>query len=301
MSSFPNTIEITEVGPRDGFQNLSDLIPTDTKVSFIDRLSKTGLKRIEVTAFVNPEWIPQLSDADEVFQKIDRQPEIVYSALVPNERGWERAETAKVNEIGVLTAASETFCEKNINTSIEGSIMRFTSLIERAHDQSMNVRCYVSTVVACPYEGKTEPQVVRELVMRLQDCGVDDIDLGDTIGVATPIDIRRLYDSLEGVLEPTDSILHVHNTNGQALMCAKEAMHCGVFRFDASCGGLGGCPFAPDAAGNLATEDLVNFAHQNGIETGVDLQSLFKATAFVEPFVECAMTSEVYLTSKEAT
>ena len=300
MSDYPQNIMITEVGPRDGLQNQTKLIDTNVKVAFINELSQSGLKKIEASAFVNPTWVAQLADADEVFEKIDRHPDVKYSALVPNERGFERAVIANVNEIGVLTSASETFCEKNINTSIQGSLKRLIPLVEMAHSHDMNVRCYVSTVFACPYEGKTDFNAVVELTLQLIDCGIDDIDYGDTIGVAVPEDIRRLFDALDGLIEPSDAILHLHNTNSQALSCAKEAMMCGVFKFDASCGGLGGCPYAPGAAGNLSTEDLVHFATQHGIETNVVLQTLLKASALIEPVVDCPLTSEVYNNSKES-
>ena len=240
-------------------------------------LSKTGLQRIEVSSFVNPKWVPQLADASEVFSHIHREKNVKYTALIPNMQGWDRALEVGVDEIGLMTAASETFCERNINTSISGSIEQIQPLVEVAHANSVLARAYVSCVVACPYEGRIDPQHVRRVVEQLLDVGVDDISLGDTIGVAVPTDLDKIYDALSGVLSPEDSILHLHDTQETAIECALAAMELGVHRFDTSSGGLGGCPYAPGAAGNLATEDLVFLANQKGIHTGVDLDALIVA------------------------
>jgi hydroxymethylglutaryl-CoA lyase len=294
MTTFPNQIQITEVGPRDGLQNQPKHISTQKKIELIDALSKTGLKTIEVSAFVHPKWIPQLSDADEVFAGIQRVVGVKYTALVPNDRGWSRALTSGVDEIAVLAAASETFCQRNTNTSIDGAIQRIRPITEHAKACGIEVRGYISCVIACPYEGPTDAAKVRMLTEQMLDIGITTISLGETIGVAKPIDIRRLYDALDGVLSPEDSVLHLHDTHGNALACATEAMQCGVFQFDTSCGGLGGCPYAPGAAGNLATEDLVSYAHQQGIETGIDFQLLVEASSIIEQELDCTLNSDAY-------
>jgi hydroxymethylglutaryl-CoA lyase len=300
MSEWPNKIRITEVGPRDGLQNQSKPISTETKIALIDALSKTGLRCIEASAFVHPKWVPQLADADEVFAGINRKKEVLYTALVPNERGWNRALAAGADEIAVLSAASETFCRRNTNTSIDGAIERIRPIVEHAITCEVGVRGYISCVIACPYEGDTNLQTVRYITQQMLDMGITDIALGETIGVAVPLDIRRLFDALDGVLSPEDSILHLHDTRGTALACVSEAMRCGVRSFDASCGGLGGCPYAPGAAGNIATEDLVYFANKMGIETGVDLNALIAASSMIEKEIDCPLQSRTYRAFQDA-
>ena len=298
MSSYPSKISVTEVGPRDGLQNQSLQVSTVKKIEWVNALSLTGLQTIETSAFVSAKWVPQLSDAKEVFGGIRRQQGVRYTALVPNEIGFEQAKLVHPDGVAVITAASETFCEKNTNTSIEGSMNRIVPVIHSAKSSGIDVRCYISCVVACPYEGAVRIEQVRDIAKRLLDEGVDTIDLGETIGVAEPDDILRLYDGLSGVLEPEESVLHLHNTNGKALDCADAAMKCGVVRFDSSSGGLGGCPYAPGAAGNLATEDLVKFASDRGVETGIDLDALVKATSIIEQELQCTLPSATYQTRK---
>jgi hydroxymethylglutaryl-CoA lyase len=299
MNDWPTRIHITDVGPRDGLQNQSEPIETKTKIALIDALSQTGLERIEASAFVHPKWIPQLSDADEVFAGIQRNKDVKYTALVPNERGWIRALAAGVDEIAVITAASETFCQRNTNTTIKGTFKRIQPIVEHATACGIGVRGYISCVIECPYEGRTDLAVLRDIVSQMIDFGVQYIALGETIGVALQSDIHKLYEALDGVLSPEDSILHLHNTKGTALDCAAEAMRCGVIRFDAACGGLGGCPYAPGAAGNIATEDLVDFAHQKGIETGIDLGALIKASNIIECELHHPLQSAVYRASQD--
>jgi hydroxymethylglutaryl-CoA lyase len=300
MSEWPKTIQIIEVGPRDGLQNQSKLISTEVKIALIDALSKTGLTCIEASAFVHPTWVPQLADADDVFAGIHRNSNVLYTALVPNERGWNRALAAGADEIAVLTAASETFCQRNTNTSIEGAIDRIRPIVEHATTCDVGVRGYISCVIACPYEGETNLQTVRSITQQMLDMGITDIAFGETIGVAVPSDIRRLFDALDGVLSPEDSILHLHDTRGTALACVSEAMRCGVKSFDASCGGLGGCPYAPGAAGNIATEDLVYFAHRMGIETGINLDALIDASSIIEKELGCQLQSRTYRAFQDA-
>tara|TARA_B100001964_G_scaffold221614_1_gene265799 strand:+ start:81 stop:947 length:867 start_codon:yes stop_codon:yes gene_type:complete len=287
MKPLPKQIQITEVGPRDGLQNQATLISTKKKIELVDALSITGLNSIEVTSFVHPKWIPQLSDADEVFAGIQRHENVKYSALVPNERGWSRALAAGIDEVCVLAAASESFSMRNTNTSIEGALKRILPIAEHATACGIDVRGYISCVTACPYEGKTNVKVVRLIAEQMLDMGITTIALGETIGVAVPSDIRKLYDALDGVLLPEESVLHLHNTQGNALDCVNEAIKCGVVQFDSSCGGLGGCPYAPGAAGNLSTEDLVIFAHNQGIETGIDFDLLVSASRIIERELDC--------------
>jgi isopropylmalate/homocitrate/citramalate synthase len=270
-------IRITEVGPRDGLQNEARALPTEVKVAYVDLLSACGLAEIEVSSFVSPKWVPQLGDAAEVFARIQRRPDVVYSALVPNERGLDAALAAKVDKIAVFTAASETFSRKNTNATIAQTLERFAPVIRRAREARLPVRAYNSCVIACPYEGPIDPQKVRDVAASLLDLGVNEIDLGDTIGVAVPSDIDLLYEALDGLLKPEQTTLHLHDTRGTALACAYRAFEIGVRSFDSSCGGTGGCPFAPGAAGNIASEDVVYTFNKMGCETGVDLQRLFAA------------------------
>lgn len=276
-------IRITEVGPRDGLQNEALSISTDVKVAFIDLLSMCGFAEIEVSSFVSAKWIPQLGDAAEVFKRIHRKAGVVYSALVPNERGLDSALEVKVDKIAVFTAASETFSRKNTNASIAETLERFQPVIARAKQSKLPIRAYISTAIACPYEGPIDPSKVRDLAAKLLDLGggVDEIDLGDTIGVAVPTDIELLYESLQGLLEPHQTTLHLHDTRGTALACAYRAHQLGVRRFDSSCGGIGGCPYAPGAAGNLATEDLVYTFNKMGLNSGVDLKRVFAAARHI--------------------
>lgn len=287
-------IRITEVGPRDGLQNESVVVPVADKIAFIDRLSRSGPAEIEVSSFVSPEWVPQLADADAVVAGIARAPGVVYSALVPNEHGLRRALAAGVDKIAHFTAASESFCRRNTNASIGETFERLRPIVAGARAAGVAVRGYISCVVSCPYEGPTDPKDVRDVAARLLDEGVEEIDLGDTIGVAVPADVERLYEALEGVVSPADSTLHLHDTRGTALACVAAAIRLGVRRFDASCGGLGGCPYAPGAAGNLATEDLVYFCNRTGYETGVDLPALFEAARFISAALGRALPGRVF-------
>ncbi len=292
--SLPNSIRITEVGPRDGLQNEPGVIGVDDKIAFINLLSRSGVAEIEVTSFVSAKWVPQLADAEQVLSRIERVGGVVYSALVPNEQGMERALAAKANKIAVFTAASETFSRRNTNASIAETLARFAPVIATAKSHSLPVRAYVSCAVACPYEGPIEPAQVRDVVERLLELGADEIDLGDTIGVAVPSDIDRLYEALAPVLRAEDSTLHLHDTRGTALACAYRAMQLGVRSFDSSCVGLGGCPFAPGAAGNLATEDLVYLCDRMGIPCGVELNALLKAGRHIAPLVARTPTGRVF-------
>ncbi|MFG0330521.1 MAG: hydroxymethylglutaryl-CoA lyase [Phycisphaerales bacterium] len=275
-------IRITEVGPRDGLQNESVPLSTEAKIEFVNALAACGFAEIEVSSFVSPKWTPNLADASEVFGGINRIEGVLFSALVPNERGLERALEARVDKIAVFTAASETFNRKNINASISESLDRLRPVVQSAKASSLPVRGYVSCVIECPYEGAVDAAAVANVVERLLEFGVDEIDLGETIGVATPRDIRHLYRELAAVIQPEQTTLHLHDTRGAALSCVFEALKAGVRSFDASAGGLGGCPYAPGAAGNLATEDLVYALEREGWRTGIDLERLAAASQTVQ-------------------
>lgn len=264
-------VRIIEVGPRDGLQNEAGIIPTESKIAFVNALSRTGVAEIEAGAFVSPKAVPQLADSDEVFRKIERMPGITYSALVPNERGLERARTVAANKIAVFTAASETFTRHNINATIRESIERFKPVITGAKRNGMAVRGYISTVAFCPYEGRIGPAPVVEVMKRLLELGVDDISLGETIGKASPVDVRRLLDAVLPHIVPERVSLHFHDTYGMAVANALTAWwEYGIEAFDSSAGGLGGCPYAPGASGNVATEDLVFALKASGATVPVD-------------------------------
>lgn len=272
MSTKGRFVRVTEVGPRDGLQNEASIVSPEDKIRFVDALSAAGYPEIETSSFVSPKWVPQLADASEIFSGIRRRSGTVYSALVPNERGLERSLSCGVDKLAVFTAASESFCERNLNTTIAGSIERFTPVFERARATSLPVRGYVSCVVRCPYEGDVESTRVAETVRLLVDAadGEIEIALGETLGVAAPDDIERILAAV-GEVVPLDEIdLHLHDTNGRAVECASRALDLGVRRFDASCAGLGGCPYAPGASGNLATGDLLQMLDRQGWVTGID-------------------------------
>ena len=271
-------VRITEVGPRDGLQNESVTIPTATKVRFIDALSEAGYEEIDVSAFVSPERVPQLADAEDVFARIRRRAGTVYSALVPNERGLERALRAKVGKVAVFTAASETFNRKNVNASIQESIERFRPVMEGAKRASLPVRGYVSTAFWCPYEGRIEPDRVVEVVRRLTDLGVDEISIGDTIGKAVPAEVMALLDRLLDHVDQDRLVLHFHDTYGTAIANALASYDRGISAFDSSAGGLGGCPFAPGASGNVATEDLIWALTRTGAAVRPDLDRVRAAS-----------------------
>ena len=274
-------VRITEVGPRDGLQNEKQVIPADAKVAFVDLLSEARFPEIEVSSFVSPKWVPQLGDAAEVFARIRRRPGTVYSALVPNERGMEGALAARADKIAVFAAASESFSQRNTGGSIDEVLARFLPVIAAARAAGLPVRGYVSCVVRCPYEGPVAPGAVRTVVDRLLALGVDEIDLGETLGVAVPDDIARLYDGIAPAIAPGRTTLHLHDTNGRALDNARAALALGVRSFDSSAGGLGGCPYAPGARGNVDTVSLLSMLESEGYETGVDRAAAAAAIASI--------------------
>ncbi len=274
MSESERDILITEVGPRDGLQNEPVRISTADKISFVNQLSKAGVSDIEVSAFVRTDVIPQLSDAEDVFAGIKRHSEITYSALVPNVRGLERAMESGVGKIALFTAASETFADRNTNSTIDGTLNRFKPVCQTAHAAGIPVRVYVSCAVACPYEGPVAPEAVRSMISRVKALGDVEIDLADTIGAASVVDIEKLLCEIAAEVPLDECVLHLHDTGGQAVACARQAIEMGVRRFDAACGGLGGCPFAPGAPGNLSTEALVSLCESMGMQSGIDVKSM---------------------------
>ncbi|CAF0989898.1 unnamed protein product [Adineta steineri] len=284
-SSKNNFVRIFEVGPRDGLQNEKVQVPTSIKVDFVNRLSRTGLKCIEVTSFVSPKWVPQMGDHVEVLATIDRIPGVCYSALTPNVQGINKVLSLGkkgVDEVAIFSAASETFSKKNINCSIETSIQRFDEVVKIAHEKNLPVRGYVSCVVGCPYEGKISPAQVVPIVQKLLDMGCYEISLGDTIGVGTPKSIQELLEALIRSGIPSDKLaIHCHDTYGQAIANIAQALELGIRCVDSSVAGLGGCPYAKGATGNVATEDVVYLLHGLGYETGVDLDRLVDVGQFI--------------------
>jgi hydroxymethylglutaryl-CoA lyase len=295
MSRFPKKVTLVEVSPRDGFQNEKNIIPTATKIDFINQLSKTGLKVIEVTSFVSPKRIPQLADCREVFLGIDKNPNIQYPVLIPNEMGLTHAMDVDVNSIAVLTAASETFSEKNIHCSIGESFQRIEAIFKLKHasNQIRRVRGYISCVLGCPYEGDISPMVVVDMAKRLYDMGCDEISLGDTIGMGTAYDAKKLIEQVATVIPISHIAIHFHDTYGQALANIYACLEMGISIIDSSIAGLGGCPYAPGADGNVATEDVLYMLQGLNIDTGVELAELIEVSRFVTEFTGRPARSKV--------
>jgi hydroxymethylglutaryl-CoA lyase len=277
----PTRITIVEVGPRDGLQNESAMVSTADKIAFVDRLSAANLPVIEVSAFVSPKWVPQMADASEVFAGITRRPGTRYTALVPNLAGLERAMKASVDEVAIFAASTETFSRRNINQSIDESLATYAVVCERALGAGLRVRGYLSTAFGCPYEGDVKPATVAALVSRLLEMGVFEVAVSDTIGVAHPGQVPRVVNEVLTRTSTDHVALHFHDTRGTALANVQAALPLGIRTFDASAGGLGGCPYAPGAAGNLATDDLVYMLNGLGFETGVSQEKLSDASAFI--------------------
>lgn len=275
-------VRIYEVGPRDGLQNEKRPIPTADKIALIDRLSSCGFQKIETTSFVNPKWVPQLADADQVMAGITRRSDVDFAVLTPNMRGFDAALAAGAGEVAIFASASEGFSQKNINCSIAESLQRFTPILDAAKDAKIPVRGYISCVVECPYDGKINPLAVASVLNELDAMGCYEISLGDTLGRATPIEVDSLLQTLATNSQAPKLAGHFHDTNGAALENIRVALDHGIRTFDASVGGLGGCPYAPGAAGNVATEAVVNFLEQNGYETRVDLDMLYPVATFAK-------------------
>jgi isopropylmalate/homocitrate/citramalate synthase len=282
------------MGPRDGLQNESAIIATEDKVRYIDLLSQTGLRWIEATSFVSPKAIPQLADAADLFARIRRAPGVRYPVLVPNLKGYERARAAGADAIAVFTAASERFTKRNINMTIDESLVTFRDVVRAAKRDSVWVRGYVSTAFGSPFGDAVTPQMVLDVSLKLMEMGCDELSIGDTIGVGVPSQVDALVPLLRERI-PLDSIaLHFHDTRGTALANLYAALQHGIAKFDASSGGLGGCPYAPGATGNVGTEDVLYLLHQMDIETGVDLAKVRTASRFIAGVVDHALTSKAY-------
>ncbi|TMC22652.1 MAG: hydroxymethylglutaryl-CoA lyase [Chloroflexi bacterium] len=296
FANVPKTVRIVEVGPRDGLQNEQAQLPTEHKIRFIELLAEAGLPVVEATSFVHPRAIPQLSDASAVMAGITLSPTTQYPVLVPNVKGMERALAAGVRAIAVFSAASESFTQHNINATIAESLANFRPIVAMAQRAGVSVRGYISTVFGCPYEGKVEPHKVLAVAQSLLEMGISELSLGDTIGVATPHQVIDMLTLLvtEGAIPLEQLAVHFHDTRGTALANVLAALQMGINIIDASAGGLGGCPYAPGAAGNLATEDLLYMLHGMGISTGVNLQKVVTATQFIAPLLGHPPTSKAY-------
>ena len=279
--ALPTHVRIVEVGPRDGLQNEPLSISTDVKVTLIEKLAAAGMSYIEAGSFVNPQWVPQMAGSDEVFQKVSRQPGVAYVALTPNLKGFERALAAGATEVAIFAAASETFSHKNINCTIDESLGRFEPVMAAARDANIRVRGYVSCVVGCPYEGDVPPDKVRHVAAQLMQMGCYEVSLGDTTGVGTPADIQRVIDACCAEMPIEQLAVHLHDTYGQALANIYAALEMGISVVDSAIAGLGGCPYAKGASGNVATEDLVYMLNGLGIEHGVDLEELLEAGSYI--------------------
>lgn len=279
-------VTIFEVGPRDGLQNEHGLIPTADKIRLVDLLSGAGLTKIEVTSFVSPKWVPQMADAAEVMAGIQRQAGVTYSALTPNEKGYERAKAAGADEVAIFASASEGFSQKNINCSIDESLSRFAPVLARAADDGIPVRGYVSCVTDCPYDGETSPLQVARVASQLAALGCYEISLGDTIGAATPERVAAMLKAVTSELPAACLAGHFHDTQGRALANIEASLEAGLRVFDSAVGGLGGCPYAPGASGNVATEAVVELFDALGLETGIDRQVLHTAAAFARDLLE---------------
>ena len=283
--NLPQRVTIYEVGPRDGLQNEPRMVPTSDKIAFINALAATGLEHIEITSFVSPKWIPQLADSSEVARGVDRPSGVHLSALVPNRRRLDNAIAAGMKEVAVFLSASETHNKKNINKTITQTLEAFSEVVGPALEHGIKVRAYVSTVFGCPYEGPVDPVQTVELAKTLIEMGVYQISLGDTIGVANPMQVEAVLDTILPVVDCQHLAVHFHDTQGTALANCVVALSKGITIIDSSVGGLGGCPYAPGAAGNLATEDLVSMLHGMNIDTGIDLEKLIECSRMAASMV----------------
>jgi hydroxymethylglutaryl-CoA lyase len=288
MTDLPASVRIVEVGPRDGLQNESRILSVSEKVEFIRLLSEAGLREIEVASFVHPRWVPQLADADELIPNLPNSADVRYSALVPNMKGLERALKSGIKRIAVFTAASETFNQKNINIGVEESLHLYRPVVELALKEGLSVRGYISTCFVCPYEGVIAKEKVSEVARALFDLGVDEVSIGDTIGSATPVDVENTVGYLLNLFPASQLAMHFHDTYGMAVANVFAALRLGISVFDSSAGGIGGCPYAPGASGNVATETLVHLFERLRIVTGVSLPRLRQAAAYIQTAIKAA-------------
>jgi hydroxymethylglutaryl-CoA lyase len=294
FESLPPEVAIHEVSPRDGLQNESATVPTNRKLRLISALADAGLRRIEVTSFVSPRWVPQLADADELTRCLPRRDGVTYSALVPNGRGLQRAIAGGMTDLAVFVSASETHNRKNVNKSVAETMHAFKKVLGPAQEAGLRVRGYISTVWGCPYEGEIETSAALRIAHELLSQGCDEISLGDTIGVGTPLQTKRILQAFLQEIPAEKIALHLHDTRGTALANVVVGLEMGIRIFDASIGGLGGCPYAPGAAGNVATEDLVFMLDGMGVSTGVDLEKLWNAGKVAEAVVGRELPGKVH-------
>ena len=297
MTTLPKSVHIVEVGPRDGLQNESTIVPADKKAEFIKLLAAAGLKDLEVASFVHPKWVPQLADAQDLIQQLEPNPHVRYSALVPNMKGLERAIESGIRRIAVFTSATETFNRKNINMGIQESIDVFKPVVDRALKEGISVRGYVSTCFVCPYEGAVAKEKVADVARSLFDLGVDEVSVGDTLGAASPKDVEITGALLIEQFPVEKLAMHFHDTYGMAVANVYQSLQMGFTTFDSSAGGLGGCPYAPGASGNIATEDLLYLLDRLGIETGVSLNLIRRASHFIAKELARDLPSRVLKTS----
>ena len=288
MTDLPASVRIVEVGPRDGLQNESRILPVNDKLEFIRLLCDAGLRDIEVASFVHPRWVPQLADADELIPRLPKGDGVRYSALVPNMKGLERALKSGIKRIAVFTAASDTFNQKNINMGVEESLHLYRPVVELALKEGLSVRGYISTCFVCPYEGAIAKEKVSEVTRALFDLGVDEVSIGDTIGSATPVDVESTVGHLLSLFPASKLAMHFHDTYGMAVANVFAALRLGISVFDSSAGGIGGCPYAPGASGNVATESLLHFFERLKIVTGVSLPRLRQAAAYIQTAIKAA-------------
>ena len=281
MRALPESVKLVEVGPRDGLQNEKDTIPADVKIALVDRLTAAGFMNIEAASFVSPKWVPQMATSGEVMEKIARKPGTIYSALVPNMKGFEAALAARADEIVIFGAASEAFSQKNINCSIAESIARFREVAQATKDQGLRLRGSISCSLGCPYQGEVTPDAVADVVSRLRDIGCDEIDVADTIGVGTAVQVQRVFERVSREFPVHQLAGHFHDTYGQGLTNVYAALEVGISIFHASVAGLGGCPYAKGATGNIATEDVLYLLNGLGITTGIDLDAVVDAGQFI--------------------
>ena len=300
---YPSRVKLVDVGPRDGLQNEKQTVPAAVKIELVHRLQAAGLREIEVTSFVSPKWVPQMGDNAEVMAGITRQPGVRYSVLTPNMRGFESALASRPDEIVVFAAASEAFSQRNINCSIAESIDRFAPVVEAARAAGIYVRGAMSCTVGCPYEGEIAPERVGYLAGLMKGIGVQHVGVADTIGVGTPIKVQRAIEATLAHFALDDVSGHFHDTYGQALSNTLASLEMGIWQFDTSVAGLGGCPYAKGATGNVATEDVVYMLQGMGIETGIDLDALIDAGQYISDFLGRPTQSRVakaLLTKREA-
>lgn len=291
--TYPKSVRIVEVGPRDGLQNEKNAVSVETKTAFINMLSESGLKNIEAGAFVSPKWVPQMADTDKVYAAIDKKAGVSYPVLVPNDKGMAGAVAAGVKEIAVFAAASESFSQKNINCTIAESLERFKPVMEEAKKHGIKVRGYVSCVLGCPYEGEIKTEAVVKVAKALYDMGCYEISLGDTIGTGTPVKTREMLQAVKKEVPVASLAVHFHDTYGQALANILVALEEGVAVVDSAAGGLGGCPYAKGATGNVATEDVLYMLNGMGIATGVDLAKVAAAGTYIAEAVQRPLVSKV--------